>query len=462
MLKHANLSTIKHHWLLVTVLTLLGGLVAFGLSSLMTPQYRSSASLYFTLNFGNTASDLAQGSTYTSNQMTSFGELASSPVVLQPVIDRLQLPMSTEQLGRVVNISTPRETVIMDVAVATADPQRSAEIANAIAAQAKTVIEEYAPRTREGASTVTVRTIKEATPPTYQFAPDKRTNTALGLFAGLLAGVLAAISIATLDNKVRGEASLAETGKVTFLGSLRSRSGKGGGHEATVLQEPTGSAAEEYRQLRSSLRYVTLSKQPLALVVSSATPGEGKSTVAVNLAAVIAESSRSVLLIDADLRRPRVASYAQIDGSVGVTDVLVGQAELSDTIQPLGDSGVDILPAGGSAPNPAELLSSPQMAEILDYGRQHYDAVIIDTAPVLVVADALALTTITDGIVLVARVDKTRKRDLQVALETTQGAGANVLGVVLNGARARQTDRDRYYDYKPAIAPASSAEPAVS
>lgn len=450
MLKHANLTTIKRHWLLVAALTVLGAVVAFGLSSLMTPLYRASAQLYFTLNFGNTASDLAQGSTYTSNQMTSFGELASSPVVLQPVIDRLGLPMTTDQLGRVVTISTPRDTVTMDVAVVSADPERSAEIANAIAAQVKTVVEMYAPQMKDGGSTVTVRTIKQATPPNFQFSPDKRTNTALGLAGGLLLGILSALAIATLDNRVRGEASLAEIGKVTFLGALRQR-GAGGGHEATVLQEPTSSAAEEYRQLRSSLRYATLSKQPITLVITSGTPSEGKTTVALNLAAVIAESSQRVLLIDADLRRPRVASYSNLDASTGVTDVLVGEADLSEAIQPLGDSGVDVLTAGGIAPNPGELLASPQMQHILEYGKEHYDAVIIDTAPLLVVADALALTSITDGLVLVARADRTRKSDLQRSLETAEAAGAEVLGLVLNGAKARQVDRNRYYDYRPAV-----------
>lgn len=464
MLKHANLTTLKRHWLLIAVLTLVGGAVAFGLSSMMTPLYRSTSSLYFTLNFGNTASDLAQGSTYTSNQMQSFGQLATSPVVLGPVAESLDLGLSADEMARLVSVSTPRDTVIMDVSVVTSDPQRSAAIANEVAVQAKRIIEEYAPRMQAGNSSVTVRPIQQAQPANFQFSPDKRYNTALGLAAGFMLGVVAAIAAATLDNRVRNERSLAEAGDVTFLGSLRQRSSSAG-EEATVLQNPTGGAAEEYRQLRSSLRYATLSKQPLAVVVSSSTPGEGKSTVALNLASVIAEAGQRVLLIDADLRRPRVAAYANVDGSVGVTDVLVGQADLVETIQPLGDSGVDVLPAGGTPPNPGELLASPQMAEVIEYGRAHYDTVVVDTAPVLAVADALGLTQYCDGLVLVARSDRTRKLDLQRSLEAIEAAGADVFGAVLNGSRPAKGRDSHYYSYQPqATVTAKSApeEPSKS
>ena len=446
MLKHTNMTTIKRHWLLVTILALLGGLTAFVFSSLMTPMYRSTASLYFTLNFGNTANDLAQGSTYTSNQMLSFGQLATSPVVLTPVAERLRLDLTAADLARMVTVSTPRDTVIMDVSVATSDPLLSASIANEVAVQAKRIVEEYAPRMQGGQSTVTVRTIKEAQPPMFQFAPDKRSNTALGLVAGLMLGILAAVTRAALDNRVRNERSLAEVGEVTFLGALSQRPASAG-EEATVLQNPTGSAAEEYRQLRSSLRYATLSKQPLAVVVSSSSSCEGKSTVALNLASVIAEAGQRVLLIDADLRRPRVAAYANVDGSVGVTDVLVGQAILADTIQPVGDSGVDVLPAGGTPPNPGELLASPQMAEVIEYGRTHYDTVVVDTAPVLAVADALGLVEYCDGLVLVIRADQTRKRELQRALETVEAAGADVFGAVLNGTKPAKGRNAYYYSY---------------
>lgn len=456
MLKHINLTTLRRQWLVIVALTLVGGVAAFVLSSLVTPLYRATASLYFTLNFGNTANDLAQGSTYTSNQMVSFGELATAPVVLQPVIDELGLDMTAEQLARSVTVATPRDTVIMDISVVSSDPHRAATIANAIATRERLVVEQFAPRTQAGTSTVTVRSIKDAEAPQYQFSPDKRLNTLLGAFAGLFAGCLTAVAVAALDNRVRNEESLASVGEVTFLGNLRQRPGTQG-EEATVLQNPTGVAAEEYRQLRSALRYATLSKHPLVLVVTSSTPGEGKSTVAINLASVVAEVAHRVLLIDADLRRPRLATYAGIDGQVGLTDVLVGQAELDATVQRISDSGIDILPAGGTPPNPGELLASPPMADLLAFARANYDVVIVDTAPVLAVADALGLTQNCDGMVVVARANKTRKNDLRRSLEIIDAAGLTVFGLVLNGGKP-PTRGSSYYTYDPTVASEAADE----
>lgn len=445
MLSYANLAAIKRYWAVILALSVVGAISAFLISLTITPLYKATASLYFTLNFGNTASDLAQGSTYTSNQMLSFGELATAPVVLEPVIQKLNLDMSVDDLTKVVDVSTPRDTVIMQISVTSVSPQSAAEIANAIGTQAGTVIEEYAPQMQNGKPSVQVRTIAAATPPQFQFVPDKKLNTAAGFVLGALLGVLAAFILAAIDNKIRSAQSLARITSVPYLGTLRQLTDDT--QHAIVLHDRAGKAAEEYRQVRSSLRFSTMSKHPLSLVVSSSVPGEGKTTVATNLALALAESGQRVLLIDADLRKPRIAEYTNLIDSIGLSEVLVDEAKLSDAIQPLGLSGVDVLTAGSIPPNPGELVSSSRMAQLLREADAGYDVVIMDSAPILAVADALSLTQASDGILLVTRAGVTHKSDLTLSVDHVTAAGGTVFGIVINAGRIKSERALRDYRY---------------
>lgn len=443
-MKYVSLAAIRRHWVLIVAMGVLGALGAYLLSLTVTPLYKATTSLYFTLNFGDTASDLAQGSTYTANQMQSFGALATAPVVLEPVIERLDLDTTPAELARAVNVSTPRDTVIMLISVTSTDPSSAAEIANTIASQAGTVIEQYAPQMANGKSSVQVRTIAEAVPPNFQIVPDKKLNTAAGLALGGLLGVATAFALAALDNRVRNAQSLAQITSAPYLGTLRLRPDNVG-REAVVLQDPSSQSAEEYRQLRSSLRFSTMSRHPLTLVISSPTPGDGKTTVATNLAGALAEGGQRVLLIDADLRKPRVADYTHAINAVGLCEVLVDEAPLTDATQSLGGSGIDVLTAGDTPPNPGELVSSTKMADLLHQARGAYDVVIVDTAPILAVADATSLVQSADGVLLVARAAVTHKRDLASSVDTIEAAGGTVFGIVINAGKLERSLKDYQY-----------------
>ena len=456
MFERLRFATLVRRWKLIVVFALVGAGVAYALSAATTPLYRSTSSLFVTLAFGNTASDMAQGTTYTSNQMSSFGVLVTSPVVLNAVIEDLDLSTTAVELARAVSVSTPRDTVIIRITVANSSPERAADIANAIAVQTASAIEDFAPRNERGMASVQVKTMAEAVPANFQYSPNKKIDTAVGFLIGVLGSILVILIVVLLDRLVRDADSLAEVGEVAHLGSLRRRDTIMG-NEAVVLQEPTSSAAEEYRQLRSSLQYASMRKLPLVVAVSSGSPGEGKTTVSTNLALAIAESNQKVLLIDADLRKPTVAQYSQIPEGVGLADVLVGEVDLEDAVFSLGASGLHVLTGGSPPPNPGELLASPEMVDLISHAKSTYDVVILDTAPILAVADALSLAQLTAGLVLVARSGTTKKSDLSRSLESAAAAGCHVLGVVINGVKGSSSRAMRTYpSYAPAAADRSA------
>jgi capsular exopolysaccharide synthesis family protein len=179
------------------------------------------------------------------------------------------------------------------------------------------------------------------------------------------------------------------------------------------------------------------------LAVTSSVAGEGKSTVSTNLAIALAETGARVLLVDGDLRRPSVARMLGLEGAAGLTTVLLGRVSAADVVQEWGLHGLDVLPSGAVPPNPTELLGSPAMRRFLQQVRESYDHVVLDTPPLLPVADGAVLSRAADGVVLVANATKVRGHQLAESLTTLEQVGARTSGVVLNQVRRDE----QTYDY---------------
>lgn len=435
------LHLVQRFWYLLVAAVFLGAGVAAGLSFAATPVFSSSASLYFSLSQGNSASDLNQGSAYTQNQMLSFAQLATSRIVLDPVIADLDLHRTAAQLARQITITTPQNTVILNVGVTDGSGEIAADIANAVAKELVQAVEEIAPVDALGNSTVSATTIDEASVPMFQSSPDKTRNVMLGAIVGLLAGLLFILLRELIDNRVRTPDVLASISDVPLLGRLDRRS-KREGSGLTMLTDPRGPSAEAYRQLRSNLQFVAMSKKRLSVVVTSSIAGEGKSTVAINLAVTLAETYPRVILVDADLRRPMVADYSQLEGAGGLTTVLVDDVDLDVVIQPWAVQGLDVLPAGVIPPNPSELLSSSAMELLVERLAERYDVIVIDSAPVLSVADASILSRLVDGTVIVADTTQVRRGQFIETVDLLNRSGARILGAVLN--KLKQSSGERY------------------
>ena len=220
------------------------------------------------------------------------------------------------------------------------------------------------------------------------------------------------------------------------------------GHRATLplvsLSDPDDPASEAYRTLRTNVTFVNAGQPMHCVVVTSPGPGEGKSTTAANLAITLAQRGAHTLLVDADLRRPIVHKAFNLVQEPGLTDVLVGTADLREAIRPNVAPKLDLLPSGPQPPNPSELLGSEAMHRLLTQLRGQYDMIVFDSPPILAVTDATVLGAAIDGVIMVLRAGETEEAAAQRALQQLRHVQTRVAGAVLNGIERR---RDRYYNH---------------
>jgi capsular exopolysaccharide synthesis family protein len=274
----------------------------------------------------------------------------------------------------------------------------------------------------------------------------------LGFLVGLAIGVGAAVLLETLDTRIKSIEALAKYFDQTLLGVI------GYDPEAPkkplILQNsPQSKRAESFRQVRTNLQFVDIDHRPKSIVVTSSIPREGKSTTAINLAITIAQTGQPVFLIEGDLRRPKIAEYLAIEGNAGLTDVLVGRATIDEVMQPWGTTGnLWVLPAGPLPPNPSELLGSQSMADLVHH-LERRATLIIDAPPLLPVTDAAVLSQLAGGAIIIIATGKARREQLRTAVNSVEGVGGKILGLVMNMAPAKGPDSHRYgygysYEYK--------------
>lgn len=209
-----------------------------------------------------------------------------------------------------------------------------------------------------------------------------------------------------------------------------------------VKEYPKSVTAEFYRNLRTSLEYSAIDNKIKTLVITSSEEGEGKSTVASNLAYILAQGEKKILLIDCDLRKSSIHKKFEISNQEGLTEYLVGKLELSDAIKRV-SKNLDVITAGKIPPNPAEVIGSKKMEDLLESLKIHYDHIILDTPPVLAVTDGQILAGKSDGTVLVVRAEKTKEDVVVQGYKELEKVKSKVLGTVINGSLAEK--RKSYY-----------------
>jgi len=279
----------------------------------------------------------------------------------------------------------------------------------------------------------------------YFGLPSSSSHTLIGA----IVGVGLAFLLQSSDSRVRNIEEVRKIVPYPILG-LVMRERKLTSQDVTERFAHQGMFAEAYRSTRTNLQFVDAEGvQRRVLLITSSVPGEGKSTSTLSLALSLAEAGHRVALIDADLRKPRVAEMLGLEDSLGLTDLLVNRVGLEDVMQSVGDNRrLWVLPSGRVPPNPAELLGSPQFEELLTRFKNLFDYVIIDSPPVLPVSDAIVLSRSVDGVLLVAAIETVRRPQLETCVQTLERVGAPVIGVIANRLARTGVDAYSYYGDK--------------
>ncbi len=441
------LSIVRKRWIMIVAVTLSALALTAIVTIATTPMYTARTSLFFVVGGSESTSELVQGSTFAQKQVESYAEVATAPYVLEPVIDTLDLDTGVGALAQQIRVTVPTNTVIIEIAVDDTAPQRAADIANAVGSQLASAISELSPSASNGEA-VSATTISAATAPEAPSSPNVPRNLALGLVLGLLGGVGVALLLEVLNTKVRTESDIDKVTDASVVATI-AYDDDASAHPLTVQVDPRSPRAEAYRRLRTNLQFLDLAGQSRSIVVTSSLPQEGKTTTSINLAIALAEAGTRVLLVDADLRRPQVANYMQLEGRVGLTTLLIGRASLEDVVQPWGNTNLHVLPAGKIPPNPSELLGSHAMEKFVAMATDQYDLVLLDTAPLLPVTDGAILAGKAGGALLVVGSDVVHQAQLADSIESLESVEARLLGLVLNKVQRKHAGKYSSYHYHP-------------
>lgn len=276
--------------------------------------------------------------------------------------------------------------------------------------------------------------------------PQTITNTLLAAVVGALLAAGAAFLIEYLDDTVKGPDDINTLG-LPNLGLIARLGPKSNDDRLVVVSDPRSPSAEAFRALRTNIQFASVDRPLHVLLVTSAGPSEGKSTIAANLSAALAQAGKRVALLDADLRRPSQHRIFKMPNQSGLTHSLIqDKFALNGLLRPTPVDDLRIMVSGDLPPNPAELLGSNRVGRLLDELKNEVDIVIVDTPPCLVVTDAVALSKRADGVLVVVETGKTRRSALEQSVKTLQQVDANVLGVVLNKYSSKSSGG--YYNYQ--------------
>lgn len=443
------LRILHRNWVLLLIFLIAGAGAGAAWSLVQKPKYEASTSLYVSVRSeGAATGELVQGTTFARQMVTSYVDVIPTSLVLDPVIEQLGLDRTTTDLAESISASTPLNTVLIDIAVSDSDPELAADIANATAASFTLAVQNTIERPAdEGASSpVQVTVTQPAVTPQSPSSPNIPLYIAIGGLLGAAVGIGFAALRSVLDTRIHTLHDLEQLTDKPMLGGIAFDS-EASKRPLIVHADPRSPRAESFRTLRTNLQFLNVENGPRSFVVSSAGPGEGKSTTTANLAIALAETGARVALIDGDLRLPRVADYMGLEGGVGLTDVLIGRVQLVDAVQKWGQNQLFVLTSGPVPPNPSELLGSTAMDNVLATLTEHFDYVLVDAPPLLLVTDAAVLSKKTRGVIMVAASGRTKKQELAGAFRTLETAGGALLGVVVTMLPTRGPDSYGYGSY---------------
>ena len=433
----AAIEVVRRRWLPLA-LCVLAGLLGSGLLSATSPKtYQASARLFVNIPAARDVQQALQGVQLSSQLIESYAKIATSRTVAGRVSEALEGQFSAGEVRSKVSASSQAETLLLDVTATDGDPESARDLANATAEVLAAFVGELEAG-KDGS--VEARVIDTAVTPSQPISPRPKVDLTIGLLLGLAAGALVVAVLEATDDSISNPADATTALGAPVLASVP-RHRHLNDEPLVALEGAHSPGAEAYRSLRTAVRFVDVGRTVRTILVTSPSAGEGKTTTASNLAVAFAQSGEQVVVVDADLRRSRIAQLFVQSSEPGLTDVIATTVTLDDALRPWRDH-LQVLPPGVLPSNPSELLGSQAMADVLERLAGIADVVILDAPPLLPVTDAVLLGALVDAVVIVAQWSKTSSTALEDARLALDNVGATVLGSVLNGVRG---GRGRHY-----------------
>ncbi|WP_314506982.1 polysaccharide biosynthesis tyrosine autokinase [uncultured Microbacterium sp.] len=450
---------LRRHWIAVVLMTIVGVAVSYGWYAVQTPAYEATAVGLVKTREAAIADEVNQSLMESANDSVARGkvptylDMATWKPVADRVIEDLGLTTTPDRVVTRVAFENPENTNIIRVTASGGSPEDAAALAQSWLESLAVQIDEVEGDGAAGSAPVSIFVTGSAILPQTPVYPDLQTALIVGGVLGLGVGIAFALMRTASDRRIRGADDVeARTGlPVVGIIPLTDLPSDSRLLDAGSLRDSKArfAVAEALRTLRTNLQFMDVDHPPRIIVVTSPVPSDGKSTIACNLAITLAANGKAVVLVDGDLRRSTVATTMGLPGSVGLSDVLAGRAEIADVLQstPRAES-LFVLAAGSTPPNPSEVLGSERMRTLIHDLAKHA-TVIIDAPPLLPVTDGAVLTHQADGALLVVSMGKTTYDLLEKALDTIGKAGGRALGVVLNKAPMKGIDSSAYsYEYR--------------
>lgn len=488
------MQVLKRRWWVIVLIAVISAGAAYGIAQSKAKKYSATAALLFQNSqldqrlFGNQV--ISQNADPTRQAATN------QALVELPQVSKLvaaQLGISSSHVSQDISFGSDTQSDVLSVTATDHDPALAARIANAYVQQyivfrqtadqaqltqaeqtVKAQLAAIPAAERGGAAAQSLQSreyelsllaalqtgnaevVQTASAPHSPSSPKPALDAVLGLAIGLMVAVLLVIALERYDRRIKSAEEVEELYSAPIIGSVP---------ESQTLRQPgsRGTPREQdiFRMVRAQLRYFDVDRHIRRVMITSADSGEGKSTLSLNLArAAGAGDGKRALLIEADMRRPSISAMVGSEPLAGLSELLSHSQDLASGLRELvvapvceedgNPEGFDVLVAGSTPPNPLELLESARMTELLEVADSLYDLIIIDTPPIGVVSDPIALVHQVDGVIVVARVGHTRRDHGSRLVKQLAGLGANLLGVVVNSTQRVAGDYYGYYAYAPA------------
>lgn|GEM_PF-344299 len=460
-----HILTVK--WWIIAIFLVLSvtitGIVSF---TMLDPVYKAETSLFVGKESDKIASlDLGEFN-LNKGLVTDYRQLILSRLVSKEVIDELGLDMSIETFQKKVDVTTIQDSRLFKISFESTDPKLAMDVTNSLA---NVLIQKAV----DIIQVKNVKVVDVAELPEKPIKPNKRQNVMVAALLGICIGAGVIFLLEFLDytikntNDVERHLKLNTIGEIPqFEGEKRSN-GKGKGLKLVgkkvrrhsngkgenafspsliTINDPKAPASEAYRSLRTNIGYSGIDKQVKLLIVTSAGMAEGKSTTAANMAISLAQSGKKVLLMEGDLRKPRVHRYFSLANDIGITDVIAKNCSFEDTVKNIKEvENLSIVCSGSIPPNPTEILESKKLSDLLVQLKEKHDMIIIDTPPVGQLTDGAILASIADGVILVAASGESNIEMTKRAKAALLQVNANIIGVVLT--KINKTSSGSYYKY---------------